>query len=128
MNPAEVVIGEVQAVGSPQVLPLLAEGVREPGEAAHLHADREVLALHNRCADSFGVGLPMTGTTSVDFTSAGLRSTSPMRRLKVCSEVRSDGILRGYGERSQQSKTGAFFFNALFRNCPKMRPLTRSSY
>lgn len=37
MNPAEVVIGEVKAVGRPKVVPLLAEGVSEPREAAHLH-------------------------------------------------------------------------------------------
>ena len=34
--------GEVQAVRSPQMLPLLSEGIRYPREAAHLHADRLV--------------------------------------------------------------------------------------
>jgi hypothetical protein len=37
---AEVVIGEVQSVGAPQVVPLLAEGVGKASHAAHLHADR----------------------------------------------------------------------------------------
>lgn len=46
VNPAEIIIGEVKAVRGPQVVPFLAERVRQPGETAHGHADREVLALH----------------------------------------------------------------------------------
>ena len=54
---AEIVVGEVQAVGAPQVVPLLAEGVGEAGHAAHLHTDREILALDMAGADArfFGV-------------------------------------------------------------------------
>ena len=40
VRPAEVVVGEVQAIGAPQVVPLLAEGIREASHAAHLHSDR----------------------------------------------------------------------------------------
>lgn len=40
------VISEVQAVCGPQVLPLFAEGIRQPRQAAHGHSDREVLALN----------------------------------------------------------------------------------
>ena len=45
VNPAEVVVGEVQAVRGPQILPLLAERVRQPSESPHSHANREVLTL-----------------------------------------------------------------------------------
>jgi hypothetical protein len=47
MDPAKV-------VRSPQVLPLLAEGVRQSREAAHLHSDGEILALNVVCPQ----GLP----------------------------------------------------------------------
>jgi len=56
MDAAEVVVGEVQAEGGPQVLPLLAEGIRQAGKPANLHPHREVLALHNRSADTLGIG------------------------------------------------------------------------
>ena len=52
MDSAKIVIGEVQAVSGPKVVPLFTEGVRESGEAAHLHSDGEVLAFDNRCADA----------------------------------------------------------------------------
>jgi hypothetical protein len=58
VNPAEIVVGEVQAVGSPQVLPLLREAIRQSREAAHLHSDCEVLALHVGRADFGGIGFP----------------------------------------------------------------------
>src|ERR1039458_3695023 len=51
MDAAEIVVGEVQAVRRPQILPLLREGIRQPREAAHLHSDCEVLAFYVRCAD-----------------------------------------------------------------------------
>ena len=51
MNAAEVVVGEVQAVCRPQVLPLLREGICQPGETAHAHADRQVRALNVRRAN-----------------------------------------------------------------------------
>ena len=57
MDPAEVVVGEVQAICRPQVLPLLRERVRQPREAAHLHSDREVLAFHMAGADLRRVGI-----------------------------------------------------------------------
>lgn len=38
------------------VLEFLRKGVREPGEAAHLHSHREVLALGVGCADVLPVG------------------------------------------------------------------------
>ena len=57
MNPAEIVVGEVKAVGSPRIFPLLAEGVRQPRETAHGHADREILAFHVAGANLRGVGV-----------------------------------------------------------------------
>ena len=58
VNAAEIVIGEVQAVGRPQVLPLLAEPIRQPRQSAHLQSNREVLALHMRRADLLRIGIP----------------------------------------------------------------------
>ena len=58
MNPAEVVVHEVQRDRRDMVLDLLAEGVSEPGEAAHAHSQGEVAALHDGSADTFGIGLP----------------------------------------------------------------------
>ena len=52
MYTAEVVVGEVQAVRGPQILPLLTEGIRQACQAAHLHSDGEVLALHDGSADT----------------------------------------------------------------------------
>jgi len=57
MNPAKVVPSEMQAIRSPEVLPLLAESIRQAGEMAHAHADREVLALYMGCADSASIGV-----------------------------------------------------------------------
>lgn len=57
MNAAEVVVGEVEAIRAPQVLPLLAEGIRQSREAAHLHSDREVLAFNVRGANSLRIGI-----------------------------------------------------------------------
>jgi len=51
----EVVPGEVKAVGSPQVFPFLAERVRQPGHAAHLHPNRETLTFDVGCANLDGV-------------------------------------------------------------------------
>ena len=45
MNLAEVVIREVQRDVVSMHLDLLAESVRESGEAAHMHPHREVLSL-----------------------------------------------------------------------------------
>ena len=57
MNPAKVVVGEVKAVGSPEVLPLLRESIRQPRKAAHLHSDREILAFHMGRANLRGIGV-----------------------------------------------------------------------
>ena len=58
MNPAEVVVGEVQAVRDPKVLPLLGEGIRQPRQASHGHSDREVLAFHVGRANLRRIGFP----------------------------------------------------------------------
>lgn len=55
MLAAEVKEGEEQSESRFQVLPLLAESVRQARESSHLHSDREVLTLNNRSTDSFGV-------------------------------------------------------------------------
>ena len=57
VNPAEVVVGEVQAVGSPEVLPLFAERVRQPGQAAHGHADCQILPFNVARANQALVGI-----------------------------------------------------------------------
>ena len=58
MYSAEIVPREVQAVRGPQVLPFLAEGVRQSRETAHLHSDREVLTLNDAGADAAAFRLP----------------------------------------------------------------------
>jgi len=55
VNPAEIVIGEVQAVCSPQVVAFLAECICEPRQAAHLHSDSKIVAFDNRRTDSLRV-------------------------------------------------------------------------
>ena len=57
VNPAEIVIGEVQAVRGPQVFPLLGEGVRLPGQTAHGYSDCEVLAFYVARANLRGIGI-----------------------------------------------------------------------
>ena len=52
----KVVMCEPQARSSIVVLPFLAEGVRQAGEAANLHPHREVLALDVRRANLVRVG------------------------------------------------------------------------
>jgi hypothetical protein len=44
VNAAEVVEREIQAVRGPEALPLFREPIREPGQSAHVHADRQVQA------------------------------------------------------------------------------------
>ena len=53
----KIVPPEVDAVCCPQILPLLRERICQPREAAHLHSDREVLALHMRRAHFRGIGI-----------------------------------------------------------------------
>lgn len=57
MHSAEVVVSKVNAVRRPQVFPLLREGVCQSREAAHLHSDRQVLALNNAGANAGRVGI-----------------------------------------------------------------------
>src|ERR1017187_5301994 len=57
MDTAEVVVGEVQAVRGPEVLPLLAERICQPREAAHLHSDGEVLSLYMAGANLRRIGV-----------------------------------------------------------------------
>ena len=51
MPSAKIVIGEVQRKRSFQVLPLLAEAVRQPCQPSHAHAHGEVLPFNVRRAD-----------------------------------------------------------------------------
>jgi hypothetical protein len=46
----------VQAERSPQVLPFLREGIRQPRQSADLHPHGEVLPLNNRSADALRIG------------------------------------------------------------------------
>ena len=57
MHATEVVKGKPACDGSPVVLPLLAEGIRQASEAPCTHSYRLILALHNRRADALGIGL-----------------------------------------------------------------------
>src|ERR1035437_2010315 len=57
VNSAEVVVGEVEAVRGPKILPLLRERVRQPREAAHLQTDGEILALDVAGANLRRIGI-----------------------------------------------------------------------
>ena len=47
MDATEIIVRAMQAVYSPDLIPFLAEGIREPRKVANAHADREDLALTN---------------------------------------------------------------------------------
>jgi hypothetical protein len=57
MNPAEVIIREMQAVRGPQVLPLFRKRIRQPREATHAHSDGEILALDMGRANFRRIGI-----------------------------------------------------------------------
>jgi len=59
VNPTEVVEGEVQSQGRLEVRQLLAEGIRQPGEAAAHHPNGQVLPLHVARADMGRSGIPI---------------------------------------------------------------------
>ena len=58
VNPTEVVVREVQAEGSPQILPLFAEGIRQTGEPPNLHPHGQVPALNVRSANAARIEMP----------------------------------------------------------------------
>src|SRR5438093_2383620 len=62
MNPAKVVVREMQSNRSLQMRKFLAEGVRQSGESANCHPHGEVLSFHMRCADVVRIRI-----TSSDF-------------------------------------------------------------
>ena len=55
MAAAEVVMGEVQGDGRAMVFQLFAKPVRQTGEPAHGHAERQILPLDMGSADLRGV-------------------------------------------------------------------------
>ena len=57
VNPAKIIIREIQSKRSPVILPLLAESVCQPSEAPNLHPHREVLTLDMGRAYFLGVGM-----------------------------------------------------------------------
>lgn len=58
MNLSEVVMHKVQRHGCSVHFGLLAEGVRQPCESAHVHPHREILPLDIRRVDVARVGFP----------------------------------------------------------------------
>lgn len=59
VDPAEVVVHEMQGQGVFEVLDLLREGVGQSGEPAHLHPHREVLPLGVTGRDVPEVGIAL---------------------------------------------------------------------
>src|SRR5258708_18087122 len=57
MNPAEVVVHEIQGHGMTMILNFLAESVCQTSETAHSHSHAQVLPLHVRGADVLRVRL-----------------------------------------------------------------------
>src|SRR5271163_1444414 len=72
MGAPEVVVHVVQRLRVRQVLNFLAEGVGEPGEAAHAHPHRQVLPLDIGRARLVQVGPPCTTRRSMPVQTAGL--------------------------------------------------------
>jgi hypothetical protein len=60
MHTAKIVIREVQRDGGFQVRQLFAESIREPRKSPHRHSHRQVLPLHERRADVFGIGIALS--------------------------------------------------------------------
>jgi hypothetical protein len=58
VDAAKVVEREPARNSGPVVLPLLAEGVRQPSESAKSHARAQIVALNDGCADALRIGLP----------------------------------------------------------------------
>src|SRR5437899_6706593 len=57
MNPAKIVIREMQSNRSFQMRKFLTEGVRQSGESANCHPHGEVLPFHMRSADVVRIGV-----------------------------------------------------------------------
>ncbi len=57
MDPAKVVVGEPKHDGCAVVIKFFAERIGQAGESPRAHADRKILTLNNRSANSIGVGL-----------------------------------------------------------------------
>ena len=55
MNPHEVIVHVEECEHSDMILQLLAERIRQPGEAAYIHSHVEVLPFHIAGADVFRV-------------------------------------------------------------------------
>jgi hypothetical protein len=71
-------MGEVQGHGSPKILDLLREGVRQPREAAHAHPHGQVLTFNQTRRDVSRIGVTCNyGTFGTD----NVRRTIPPRAL-----------------------------------------------
>ena len=57
VNPAEIVVQEVDYQVIFVVLPLLAVGVGQPGHATEGHTDRQVVALDVACTGKVRIGM-----------------------------------------------------------------------
>src|SRR5260370_31643160 len=55
VDSAKIIEREPARDGCPVVLPLLAERIREARKSSSAHADTQVLSLHNRSANTFGI-------------------------------------------------------------------------
>ncbi len=47
MNPAKVIIGEIQSKGRSKIVPLFREGISQASESADRRSDAEVAALND---------------------------------------------------------------------------------
>ena len=57
MNPAEIVLREMQRHCRLEIRQLLTEGVGQPGQSAAHHADCQILPLHIGSADMLRIGI-----------------------------------------------------------------------
>src|SRR5579863_4976494 len=59
MNPAKIIVSEMQSASGFQVRKALRESVRQPRKSPHRHSHRQVLPLYERRADMVRVGIAL---------------------------------------------------------------------
>src|SRR5690242_4583437 len=71
MNPAKVVVHEMQGHGMTVILDLFRKSIGEASEAAHAHTHCEILSLHKRCADMVRVRVARDGSSAASNAGCG---------------------------------------------------------
>src|SRR5260370_41102071 len=85
MNPAEIVVHEMERDSSLVILNLFGEGIRQAGESAHAHPHGQVLTLNVAGGDMLGdrVAANYRRTTSYALRSAVVRLALPVIAIQL---------------------------------------------